>query len=275
MSGSPIIWYGGKAKMAKKIINIMPFHKTYVEVFGGAGHVLFSKKRSQMEVYNDIHEGLYALFNVIRDKEKAEKLRELLELTPYSKNEFEYCKDWENEENEVEKARKFFVLCNQSFSGTVHSWKFSVRPKGDMPQTVKSYLSKIHESLPFAIKRLQGVQIDNVSFEKVIERYDSKDTLFYLDPPYVHDTRSESATDTYDFEMDNEMHKNLVEVLLNLKGKAIVSGYDHSIYDSISEGKWKKIPLGKFSKGASKVESGEKREKGEEMLWINYKIGED
>ena len=87
---SPINWYGGKYYMAKDIIEIFPKHKMYVEGFGGAAHVLFRKEKSELEVYNDLHSGLYLIFKLLR--ENNEEFIKRLSLTPYSREEFENSK---------------------------------------------------------------------------------------------------------------------------------------------------------------------------------------
>lgn len=272
---SLISWYGGKHSMAKRIIALMPKHEVYVEVFGGGGHVILNKKRSNLEVYNDINKGLFALFNTLRDKEKAMILKEKLELTLYSKDEFDFAlENWENEEDEIERARMFYVLCMQSFSAGLKSWKSDKSNRSaSLNPALKRWLNNINESLPYAVERFKTVQVENQSYEKILERYDSKDTCFYLDPPYIHDTRGVSARDAYHHEMDDSMHKDLVDRLLEIKGTAIVSGYDHTIYDRISEGEWEKVFLGEVSKVCQKSEKGGVKDKGQEFLWINFKPG--
>ena len=93
MAKSPINWYGGKYYMAKDIISLFPEHHMYVEGFGGAGNVLFRKEHSPMEVYNDLHSGLYLVFKYIR--EQNEDFLRGVALTPYSREEFENSKSWE------------------------------------------------------------------------------------------------------------------------------------------------------------------------------------
>ena len=109
---SPINWYGGKYYMAKDIIEIFPEHKMYVEGFGGAAHVLFRKEKSELEVYNDLHSGLYLFFKLLR--ENNEEFIRRLSLTSYSREEFENSKGWMYEEDEIEKARSFYVRTMQS-----------------------------------------------------------------------------------------------------------------------------------------------------------------
>lgn len=271
MSKSPINWFGGKYYMAKDIIELFPKHQMYVEVFGGAGHILFKKQPSDIEVYNDINSGLYSFFKVLRDENKANKLKEKLDLTPYSREEFYNCKDtWMLEKDEIEKVRKWYVTAMQSFSTNFSTWSHSKsKSRRGMSQSVSQFLGKIENDLPDAIERLKYVQIENVDFRQLIKKYDSKDTLFYLDPPYIHDTRK--MTYEYANEIYKQDHKELVNLLLNIKSKAILSGYDHEIYNPLIENGWSKISLGKFDKRSIKA-IDESREKGEEIVWINYKL---
>lgn len=269
MSKSPINWYGGKYYIADKIINLFPIHKIYCEVFGGAAHILFKKNISEIEIYNDINSDLVRFFKVIRDKEKAEQLHIKLDLSPYSREEFYDCnKTFKTEDDEIEKVRKWYVALMQSFSGKFDSWCHtkSVSRRG-MAMPVSRYLGNIENNLPTAVERLKSVQIENLDFRKIIDKYDSEDTLFYLDPPYIKDTRT--AKNVYEFEMLNKDHEELVNKLINIKGRVILSGYEHEIYNKLIQNGWIKIFLGKFNKSCMKAEDGKKK-KGNEFVWINY-----
>ncbi len=108
MAAAPIAWYGGKARLASRIVDLLPRHATYVEAFSGAASVLFAKARVTLEVYNDIDSGLVTFFRVLRDQptELARRLR----LTPYSREEFIGCRDaWQNTHDDVERARRWYV----------------------------------------------------------------------------------------------------------------------------------------------------------------------
>jgi DNA adenine methylase len=265
---SPINWFGGKYYMANDIINLIPEHEIYVEVFGGAGHILFKKHPSKVEVYNDIDSGLYLFFKTIRDKNKVNQLKEKLDLTPYSREEFYNCRDtWRAEQDEIEKVRKWYVTCMQSFSTGFNTWSYRTKSRRGMSMSVSAWLGNIEENLPNAVERLKLVQVENIDFRKIISKYDKKDTLFYLDPPYIHDTRK--MTYTYAHEIQEQDHKELVDILLNIKGKAILSGYEHPIYNKLIENDWRKISLGEFDKRSIKA-INKSREKGEEILWLNF-----
>lgn len=269
--GSPINWWGGKGAMAIRIMSIFPRHQKYIEVFGGGGHILFQKDKSSFEVYNDIHDGLITLFRTIKNPELIGELKRRLELTPMSRSEFDYCRDtWRDETDQVEKARKFYVTVNQSFSSGLKNWKAYKGCEG-IAKNVSKFYSTINNRLMFAHERLQNVVIENMDYRDILKKYDGEDVLFYLDPPYVGETRT--LQKGYDHEMtDVSLHKELVEYLVRLKGKAILSGYDHPVYDYLIDEGWYKIELGEYAKSSAYNKVGEKKTVGQEVLWINYKI---
>jgi len=234
---SPIIWFGGKGNMVAKLLKFIPSHRTYVEVFGGGASLLFAKEPSPVEVYNDIDSGLVNFFRVLRDKDKFQKFYEKVCLTPYSREEYNYCRaTWQNCEDEVERAYRWFVVARMSFSGDFgHSWSFKVTAscKG-MAASCSAWLSVIEE-LPLMHQRFMTVQIEHKDFRDLIRTYDTKDTFFYLDPPYVPETRSWGK---YKHDCTDKDHKDLVEILLNIKGKAMLSGYANRIYKRLEDEGW-------------------------------------
>lgn len=262
---SPINWYGGKYYMAKEIVQLFPEHKLYCEVFGGAAHVLFKKNPSEIEVYNDIHEGLNAFWTVLINEKYREKLVEKLAFTPYSRQVFEECKDWEEESDIVEKARKFYVRTMQSRSNN-GGWAYAVSySRRNMASTVSKWWGNI-DNLSYAIQRVASIQIEKLDFEECISKYDRPETLFYLDPPYVAGTRKQKKS--YKHEMSEEDHRRLVQALLKIKGKAILSGYDNEIYLELEKNGWTKKLLKEATK--SSVNIDRLNNKAEEFVWINF-----
>lgn len=264
---SPINWYGGKYYMAKDIIEVFPKHKMYVEGFGGAAHILFRKEKSELEVYNDLHSGLYLFFKLLR--ENNEEFIRRLSLTPYSREEFENSKQWMYEEDEIEKARSFYVRTMQSVASN-GGWCYAKsKSRRGMCQSVSRWLGNIEENLEGAIERLKEVQVENLDILELIKKYDKEDTLFYLDPPYISDTRKQKKS--YDYEMTDEQHKELVDTLIGIKGKVVLSGYDHPIYNKLLDNGWSKVVLGEYAKRSQKTNEGE-LSKGKEFVWVNYEL---
>ena len=269
---SPINWYGGKIRIAKKIIALFPEHETYCEVFGGSGGVLFAKRPSAVDVFNDINSDVVTFFKVLRDPEKAERLKTLLTLTPYSREEFEAAKCWYmHEPDDVERVRQWYVTVMQSFSAKRGAWSYSISASlGGMSHSVHKYLKRVDSTFAPATERLLRVQIEHLDFRDFIPRYDRPSTLFYLDPPYVLSVRERASKKVYTHEMTDKDHENLLNLVINVKGKVILSGYDSELYERLlNQPGWCRVSLGMRPKTVAK-KIGEKRLYGEEWVWCNY-----
>ena len=237
---SPIIWVGGKGNMVAKLLKLIPPHKIYVEPFGGGASLLFAKEPSPVEVYNDIDSNIVNFFRVLRDPEKFEKFYRKVCLTPFSREEYYYCRDtWDKCEDEIERAYRWYIVARWSFSGIFgRSWSFAItKSSKNMASTCSRWLSII-DMLPQIHERLMRVQIEHNDFRKIFETYDTPDTLFYCDPPYVLEAKKDVL---YQYELTLKDHKDLVDILLNIKGKAILSCYYHPVYDRLIEAGWKRI----------------------------------
>ncbi|MEO0132506.1 MAG: DNA adenine methylase [candidate division WOR-3 bacterium] len=235
---SVIPYIGGKYYMLKHLLPLLPPHNVYVEVFGGAANLLINKPPSHIEVYNDINSDLVTLWRVVRDKEKLEELKRLLYLTPYSREEFNYLK-YQNTEtlSDVEKAYRFYYICRCAYNGMAG---VSFSGRAFVKNKAVFYFNSI-DKLDIIHERFKYVIVENQSFEKLIPQFDDPHTLFYLDPPYIHEKRHSSKY--YQYEMKNEQHKQLVSILLNTKGMCILSGYMHEIYQPLLDNNWKKIEI--------------------------------
>lgn len=263
MVKSPLNWYGGKYYMASKLLPLIQNipHNLYGEVFGGAGHLVFMKIPSKVDVYNDLNSGLYNFMTVLRND--GGSLIQKLQLTPYSREEYDNCKNWAEVEDPIEKARQFFVRSQQSYSNTFGSWSYSTISRRGMASVVSRWLSQVDDKLLYAINRIREITIENLPFEDFINRYDRPDTLFYLDPTYLPKTRESKKV--YKHEMTYDDHVRLVKSLKVIKGKAILSGYDNALYDTLG---WEKESIGEFTLYASKSKQGKDKPKKSEIVWI-------
>ena len=250
MITTPIQYYGGKVRMADFIISLFPPHKTYVEVFGGSGAVLFAKPRSDFEIYNDIDADLVNLFQTIRGDE-SNKLFAMLTNTLTSRAEFYAAiamKKARNYKNTIERAWMTFVIYNQSISATGRGWahgRQSRKPAAFAARVLA--LDKMRE-------RLQHVQIENSSFHYILETYDHEDTLFYLDPPYTRGSRSDTAKKQYQHEMNPLDHEQLIDDCLKLRGNVILSGYETETYKPLEDAGWSKLSLSISCHAATQTE---------------------
>lgn len=238
---SPINWFGGKGMMIEKLVPVLENipHKRYIEPFGGGASLLLSKKPVEVEVYNDIDEGLYNFFTVVADPVLFEQFHRRVALLPCSRQLYnEYRATWQNETDKVLRAAKWFVVTRQSFGGIfASSWGSVVTDAvGKMAGTCARWISCI-ERLPQIHARLQRVQIENTDWKEILFRYDTPESLFYLDPPYVHSTRRDRE---FAHELSDDDHRELVSKLLELKGYAVLSGYPNDIYKPLEDAGWKR-----------------------------------
>ena len=278
---SPIRWFGGKGKMVAKLMKFVPPHHVYCEVFGGGASLLFQKQAAPVEVYNDLNEGLVNLFRVIRDKEQFEEFHRLVSLTPYSRAEFYHCKDtWKQETEPVKRAHKWYVLARQGFGGIFAvSWGFDVTASvRGMSTAVSKWLSTI-DLLPAIHERLCRVQIECNDFRKIIKTYDTPGTFFYLDPPYVTSTRRAGG---YDHEMTDEDHQELIDMIQEIQGMALLSGYASDLYSSLPNDAWRRVDFNTACYAAGRTRGTGIQSKGSAMkkqgrvesVWLNKKLQE-
>lgn len=264
MSRPILRYYGGKWLIAKWIVRHFPYHRIYVEPFGGAASVLLQKPRSYAEVYNDIDSEVVNVFSVLRSKGK--ELIRRIELTPFSRDEFLLA--YQPTRSSVERARRTIVKTFLGF-GSDSIWRKSgfrsnCSRSGTTPATD---WRNFPSSLPENIDRLRGVVIENRPAFKVIEMYDGPDTLFYIDPPYVHKTRA--GGERYRYEMDEENHKKLLKILVKVKGKVVISGYENPLYNKILKG-WRKDRKKVLAQYVVKGKNSGRIE----ILWMNFESDE-
>lgn len=254
----PITWFGGKAKLASRIVGHFPAHHTYVEAFGGSAAVLLAKPPARIEVYNDIDRDLLNLFRVLRDPALYRQLKQSCETTLYSRGEFELA--GEPCDDLVEAARRFIVRQRQSHSGLGKRWSYCIEDtQGGTSSAVRRWHSGI-ERLPAIHSRLRNVQIEGDDWRAILRRYDSKNTLFYLDPPYAAETR---VGGSYRHEFSAVDHQALVGELLILKGMVILSGYCCEPYEELVAAGWKRIDYD------VPAYSSRNRERRQESLWLS------
>lgn len=253
---SPLIWFGGKSRLAPEIIRRMPPHRVYCEPFGGAAHVLVQKPRAQHEVYNDIDGELVNFLLVARDQ--PERLKKACESLPYSRELYERWKREPWPKDSFERAVRFFYMNRSAISGgNAHrstGWSHGIKTGQNR---AISYLSAC-ELIPALAQRMRGVMIERDDFRKILRTYDGPDTLFYVDPPYIGRERYYTGGFT---EQD---HRDLAEMLNRIRGKAIVSYYDHPLLKELYPG-WRRERLGTIKQVGTTGSH-----KAEELLLMNF-----
>lgn len=226
-------YFGGKWKLAPWIISHFPPHKAYVEPFGGAASVLMRKARSYAEVYNDLDGEVVNLFRILRDKEMASELERRMRMTPFARDEFN--ESYGTPSDDIDRARYMMVRAFMGFGSDGHNadaGKTGFRANSNRSGTTPAHdWANFPDQIMRFSERLYGVVIENRDALEVMSQQDSPETLHFVDPPYVHDTRG--AKHSYRFEMSDKDHERLCEFLIGLKGLVILCGYRHPIYDRL------------------------------------------
>lgn len=257
-------WYGGKFSHLNFLIPLLPSDAThFCDVYGGSAAVLLNAGPYPVETYNDIDSELVSFFSTLRDHN--EELIRAISLTPFSREELARACEPAVDLTPVERARRFYIRARQTRTGLAQTssegrWAHCVlTSRSGMSGSVSRWLGSIDGLLEIA-SRLKRVQIENAPAIEVIQRYDTLETLFYLDPPYVHAARGDRAA--YGFEMTDAEHCELAECLSQIRGRAVISGYRTDLYDSLFRG-WERVDAPE--RRASSV--GTMRQ---ESAWLNF-----
>lgn len=257
-----IPYMGGKSSLAKWIISNFPEdyeNRLYVEPFGGGGWVLFRKKPSANEVYNDLHKNLVRLFKVIRDQ--YPEFLHKVKWTFHSREMYNEAKAALLAESipEVDHALSYLIVKAQSFSANESTYGYALearhRPKwGNWVDKVEGIRD-----------RMRYVNIECLDFEKLIDKYDTDHTLFYVDPPYV------SKEHYYKVPFGIKDHERLAGILKAIKGKFALSYYPHDVVTRLYKGfRIEQKQATKFSCGITRNSKIKKRPVGTELLIMNY-----
>jgi DNA adenine methylase len=270
----PFTYYGSKYRSLNFILDNLPTTDHYVEPFGGSGIVLLNREPAGHEVLNDLNGEITNFFQVLRDARN--ELISALELTPYSRREYERAVERRGDDGlgDVERARLFFIRCQQGRysrqdeARTKGEWSRSTTQiRGENPMMVNRFLNKI-DDLPEVAQRLRRVQIECRDAIQVINDYDDEDCVFYCDPPYVPGTRGD--TNAYgSYEMSREDHEGLVEMLASCDGQVALSGYDNDLYVKNLDG-WYVVRDDETVNQNGSTGFSTDNSETQEVLWTNY-----
>lgn len=251
----PVLRYhGGKWKLAPWIISHMPKHRVYVEPFGGGGSVLMRKPRSYAEVYNDQWQTVVNVFRVLRDPILADRLAHVIELTPYARDEF-FGSYLDDADDEVERARKTILRSFAGFGSASTNGQYATgfRANSNRSGTTPAHDWRNYPDVITAfVDRLRGIVIENRDALDVMAQHDSEATLFYVDPPYPHETRNmKRGNAAYAYEMTTADHEALAGTLHSVRGMVMLSTYECDLYTRLYPD-WTVIKKGTFADGAVK-----------------------
>ena len=251
MLSPPICRVGGKSKLRKTILGMIPKHTCYIELFFGAGWVYFGKETSKIEVVNDIDKELINLFRTI--KYHAPEIDRLLEYEFSRRDIFEEYKNCTLEYmTEIHRAIRFLYLITQSFGGKGNNYGYGTTTRPGQQIFYNDMLLKLRD-------RLKNTYVENLSFEKIIDKYDREHSFFFCDPPYIE-------TCDYGNKFKEEEHRELSDKLKNLKGKFLLTINDHPLSREL----YKDFNIKEVQVNYSVSKEAKARGKYNELIITNY-----
>jgi DNA adenine methylase len=236
-----------------------------VEPYGGAASVLLRKPRAYAEIYNDLDQGVVGLFRVLRGPQAGDLVK-ALRLTPFARDEF--VSAWEACDCPHEAARRLVLRSFMGFgsnaaSGTATTTGFRANSNRSGSTPAHDW-ANFPDALNPIIERLQGLVIENRDALAVMAAHDGEETLHFVDPPYLPQTRTNPSRG-YNHEMDRADHERLLVFLPTLRGKVVLCGYPSALYDDALVG-WRRVERAAFADGAHART---------EVLWLNYQDDAD
>lgn len=263
---APFGYAGGKSRSVKHITPHLPYRNVYCEPFGGSAAILLARQPSKIEVFNDRFAGVCDFYRCMRNADMFNAMIDWLELSVQSREEFLCCRDtWRDYDDIVERAARWYYCTMYSFGTLGRNFGRAVSGQTTTAGMIQKKLPKFH-----AIhERFKNVIVENRNALNLIQEYDSDDTVYYLDPPYV-----DAHGGTYKSEMTVDEHLELIEIIFSLDGFVAISGFPNPLY---SDQAWDDViefevfcsisPVG-CTAGNNKIDSVDTRKNVKEVLWI-------
>ena len=262
----PMPYYGGKQRIADRIIATFPDHLHYIEPFAGGLSVLLAKPASKLETVNDLDHQLVTFWRVLRDR--PDDLMRACTLTPHSRAELDLCRQPMDGLDDLEVARRVWSQLVQGRAGrrTRTGWRYYI-DRTATGATMATYLRGYVDRMPPAAARLASVQLECMPALDVIERYGrAPEVLLYVDPPYLSSTRR-SLQYVHELHTETE-HAELAEALNTTAAAVVLSGYRSPLYDRLYAD-WNTVEI-----PASTQQSGRDARRTE-VLWCNFEPAHD
>ncbi len=225
-------YYGSKQRISKSIIDLFPPHNAWVEVFCGSAAITLAKKPAQIEVINDLDSNIINIFKQLRTNHK--KLIDAIRLTPYSREEFINAKIIDTSDSDLERARKFIIICmmtvNATTGGQFCGFSFSNSYSRNGKEARVNRWNNLTERIENVVNRIRNVRVEHLDARKIIKMFsDRPATLMYLDPPYFVKRSHDYPVD----EKEASFHKELLELCCKSKSMIIISHYENRLYRKI------------------------------------------
>jgi len=258
---TPISYYGGKQRMLRHILPLIPSHDKYVEPFCGGAAVFFAKQPAKLEVINDKNGEVINFYRCCKENQPAlqRRISSILHSRAIHRQAVLVYKNPQNY-NKIERAASFFI-CSAMCFGSIIGGSFSTNksvPNSSMPKRLigKKKLFSYHLA-----RRFDNAIIESLDAVKLIEMYDSDDAFFYVDPPYYNaDMGHYGGYTADDFE-------SLLSTLSKIKGKFLLSCYPSDLIKKyVEKNGWRSKEFAAYTSATLSCKNRQRTE----MLTFNY-----
>lgn len=260
---SPISYYGGKQQMIGIILLNIPSHKVYCEPFFGGGAVFFAKQPSKIEIINDKNDMLINFYRVMQNN--FDELEQQIKSSLHSRSLFNRAKQiYKNPEkfDDIQKAWSVWTLLTMDY--------FSWFGSGFLCSTTENIANRVanrrNRFSEIYKQRLEAATIECDDAINIIKKYDTADTFFYLDPPYVN-----SEQKHYKGYTQKDLN-SLLDILSNIKGKFLLSHFENDCLENKATQKCWNIAKIQSYNGLTSFSNGSGKKTKIEMLVSNYPI---
>jgi DNA adenine methylase len=274
----PIKYHGGKSYSASWIHSHAPpsvrvdpesgyTHRNYPYA-GGLGELWGWECEGVSETINDLDKELINFWSVFTRRRDFEHFFHMASFIPLGQPWFEEAKcRASNADRETVQAVKFFITNRMSRQGLGRDYTTpTIRTRRGMNEQVSAWLTAVDGLWDF-YNRFIRVEVRCMDGCEFIDLYDHARALFYLDPPYMHETRANGKGGEYRHEMTVKQHQYLLSTLAGIKGRFMLSGYPSKLYERFAERNgWRCARKLIDNKASSK----KTKEKKTECLWMNY-----
>jgi len=221
----PLNYIGGKSRFVTTILPMIPAHTTYVEPFSGGAQIFFRKEPAKVEVLNDLDGELVNFYRVCQSH--YQELLRYLRFMVVGRDWYKRLQATPPESlTDIQRAGRYFYLQKSTFGGRVAKQCYAIH----VSQPSHFSTAKLAKVIEDTHKRLDGVQIESMSYEKAIRKYDRPSTFFYIDPPYY------GVKGLYRFDFEHAQFEQLAEQLRTIKGKFLLSVNDRPELREIFKG---------------------------------------
>ena len=258
-------YYGCKQKVSSKMLELLPPHNCWVELFCGSAAITLAKKAAPIEIINDIDGNIVNVFKQLRNS--PTKLISSIESTPYAREEFLQTRNDDETLSDLERARRFLVEAMMSINGVLAGNKGGFSYSNSYSRSGKEARVNRWKNFPKRLSdvanRLRDVRIENLNAIELLKKFVKRPaTLVYIDPPYLMERDSGYVNDV----REAEFHIELLKLCNRAKCMILISGYENPVYEEFlcSTRGWKKEIIYTHTTPAS----GKKLHR-EEVVWIN------